>query len=417
MDQELTASIPGPMRQNQEPTAPTPSEAFDLEFELGGPAYRLMQRVGVVKGAGPSVVRRSLWFIAITWVPLLILTVLQGNALGPTPRSSFLLDLATYARFFIGGPLIFAAEIIVGPRFRSAGLRFIDAGLIRPESYPGYLAAVDRVKRRRDALLPEISFAIIALFSAGFITFESVAGLTADSWHTRWLDGGLSYSLAALWYNFVAIPLLKFFLLRWLWRLVIWTLFLWDISRLRLNLIATHTDMAAGLGFLGIAHQTLSIFAFAFSCVICAELAFRIRFEGLDLVTLKSMVPLLIAYLVFVELVTFGPLVIFIPSLARARQEALRSYGILVQHHNALFHGKWIEGKKPDGELPMGNPDMSSLVDLGSSFTVVRQMNIIPVGHTQLIQAAVIACLPGLPLAFMLMPFAEMLRLLAGVIS
>ncbi len=111
-----------------------PSRKSELHFELGGPAYRLMQRVGVIKGAGPSVGRRSVAFIAITWLPLLVLTALEGHALGPTPRSAFLLDFATYARFFLGVPLIFAAEKVVGPRVRAAGLRFIQAGIIRQES-------------------------------------------------------------------------------------------------------------------------------------------------------------------------------------------------------------------------------------------------------------------------------------------
>ena len=71
----------------------------DLRFFEGGPAYRLMQRIGLVKGAGPSVVRRSLATIAVTWVPLLLLSVLNGEAIGPTPRTSFLLDFACYARF------------------------------------------------------------------------------------------------------------------------------------------------------------------------------------------------------------------------------------------------------------------------------------------------------------------------------
>ena len=26
----------------------------ELEFELGGPAYRLMQRIGLIRGGGPS---------------------------------------------------------------------------------------------------------------------------------------------------------------------------------------------------------------------------------------------------------------------------------------------------------------------------------------------------------------------------
>jgi hypothetical protein len=209
---------------------------------------------------------------------------------------------------------------------------------------------------------------------------------------------------------------MQFFVLRWVWRLVIWTLFLWDVSRLRLNLLATHTDMAAGLGFLGVAHVSMAIFPFAVGCVLSAEVAFRAWFEGLDLAAMKSMTPLLIAYLGFVEFVTFGSLLIFLPLLARTRLEALRSYGTLVQQHNQLFHNKWIDGIRPADEKPLGNPDMSSLVDLGSSFTVIRQMNITPIGVAQLVQVAIVACLPGLPLMFLVLPFMDVLKLMAGVI-
>jgi hypothetical protein len=34
-------------------------------FELGGPAYRLMQRIGIIKGAGPSIRRRIIAFILL----------------------------------------------------------------------------------------------------------------------------------------------------------------------------------------------------------------------------------------------------------------------------------------------------------------------------------------------------------------
>jgi hypothetical protein len=299
---------------------------------------------------------------------------------------------------------------------RSAGLRFIHAGIIRPESHSEYAAAVARVQRRREAYLPEITFIAIALFSVWFFSIERLAGLGSTTWHSTWAEGQLQLSAAGFWYNFVATPLVQFFALRWAWRLVIWTLFLWEVSRLRLNLLATHTDMAAGLGFLGIAHVSMAIFPFALGCILSAEVAFRVRFEGLDLTALQSMAPLLIAYLVFVELVTFGPLLIFLPSLARARLEGLRSYGTLVQQHNQLFHDKWIEGSRPADELPLGNPDMSSLVDLGSSFTVIRQMNIVPVGAAQLVQVAIIACLPGLPLMFLVLQFREVLKLLVGVV-
>ena len=71
----------------------------ELEFELGGPAYRLMQRIGLIQDAGPSIGRRVAGFLLITWVPLLIFSLIEGRALGPTPRESLLLDFATYARW------------------------------------------------------------------------------------------------------------------------------------------------------------------------------------------------------------------------------------------------------------------------------------------------------------------------------
>jgi hypothetical protein len=390
---------------------------FEPLFELGGPAYRFMQRIGIIKGTGPSIARRSVAFIAITWLPMLLFAIMEGYAIGPTPRSSLLLDFATYARFFIAVPLIFAAESLVGSRIRAAGLRFVEAGMVYQADYPAFLAATANARRRRDAALPEVLFIVAALVGAWFLTIEQLGGLSTVTWHTVWTHAGLRPTPAGIWYIFVAIPLVQFFLLRWLWRLAIWTLFLRDMSRLRLNLLATDSDTAAGLGFLGVAHVSLAIFPFAMSCVIAAEIAFRVEFEGLDIATLRTMAPLLIAYLVFVEIVTFGPLTILAPLLARVRREGMRSYGLLVQRHNQLFHDKWIAGNRPADELPLGSMDMSSLIDLGSSVAIVRQMKMVPVARRQLVQVALISCMPGLPLAFLVLPFTDVLKLLAGVIS
>ena len=252
-----------------------------------------MQRIGIIKGRGLSIGRRTVAFIALAWAPLLLLATLEGHAIGPTPRSSFLLDFATYVRFFMAVPLIFSAESVVGPRIRAAGLRFIQSGIVQSEDRPAFLATAARARRRRDAVLPEVLFLLVALLGAWFLTIEQLGGVSTATWHTIRTSAGLHLSPAGLWYRFVSIPLVQFFLLRWLWRLVIWTLFLWDVSRLRLNLTATHSDLAAGLGFRGVAHVTLSIFPFALSCVLAAEIAFRVRFEGMDLATLRTMGPLL----------------------------------------------------------------------------------------------------------------------------
>ncbi len=46
----------------------------ELYIERGGPAYRLMQWIGLIRGDDPSVERRIVAFLAVTCVPLLVLS-------------------------------------------------------------------------------------------------------------------------------------------------------------------------------------------------------------------------------------------------------------------------------------------------------------------------------------------------------
>lgn len=383
--------------------------ASKLRFELGGPAYRLMQRIGLIRGDGPSLGRRVLGFLLLTWVPLLLLALIEGKALGPTPRESLLLDFPAYARFFLAIPLIFLAEVIAGPRLRAAGMHFIEGGFIQPQDVPAVEAAILRVWRRREALLPELIMLAIALLGAWHLTFDTVTGVAA----TTWRQDGAGLSLAGLWYYCIAVPILQFFMYRWCWRLLSWSLFLRDLSRLNLNLVPTHADRAGGLGFLGGAHLSLVIFAVAFSCVLSAQVAFQVYFEG---VPIQSFQALFLTYLVLVELVCFGPLLLFVPMLAQARREGLRQYSLLVNTYNRAFEEKWVTGAPPKDEPLLGSGDIQSLADLGNGFGVIREMKPVPFTQQQIIQIAVLASLPGLPLIFLVMPIGELLTLLAGAL-
>jgi len=386
----------------------------EVEFHLGGPAYRLMQRIGLIRDAGPSIGRRVIGFLLITWLPLLLFSLIEGRALGPTPRESLLLDLAAYARFFLAVPLIFMAEVVAGPRLRAAGLHFVQANFVRPEDLPAVEAAIVRAARRREALLPELIMLGIALFGAWYLTVETWSGgITTATWRSAVRPNGIGLSLAGLWYQFVAVPILQFFVCRWLWRLFIWTGFLRDLSRLKLNLVATHPDRAGGLGFLGIAHLSLAIFAFAFSCVLSAHVAFQVYFEAVPIETFKV---LFVVYLVLMELICLGPLLIFVPLLARTRREGLRQYSTLANTYNRAFEQKWVAGQTPPDEPLLGSADIQSLADLGNSFGVIREMRLFPFSRQQILQIAVVASLPGLPLIFLVMPVGELLKLLAGAL-
>ena len=80
-------------------------------------------------------------------------------------------------------------------------------------------------------------------------------GLATAQEITTWrgtAEGGLT--AAGWWYALVSLPMFRFLLWRWLWRVFIWAALLWQTSKIQLRLLPTHPDQAGGLGTLGVAH-------------------------------------------------------------------------------------------------------------------------------------------------------------------
>ncbi len=75
-----------------------------------------------------------------------------------------------------------------------------------------------------------------------------------------------------------------------------------------------------------------------------------------------------------------------------------------------------MAGQTPPDESLLGSADIQSLADLGNSFGLIRDMKPFPFSQQQILQIAVIASLPGLPLILLVMPVGELLKLLAGAL-
>lgn len=84
----------------------------ELKVELGGPAYRFMQRVAPIQGVSAS--KRE----ACCQVPVGHLSASpalfpdRGLGIRADARKSLLLDFATYARFFLAAPLLFVSPLV-----------------------------------------------------------------------------------------------------------------------------------------------------------------------------------------------------------------------------------------------------------------------------------------------------------------
>jgi hypothetical protein len=379
------------------------SLAENFSLTRGGPFYRLQVRLGHREGARERVVLRALVATFITWLPMLIFSLVQGLAFGSQVKVPFLHDFAVNLRFLVALPILILAESRIDWRWRILVLEFLRSGLVKEAELPAFEGVIKKITRLRDRWLPEAIMILVAYLPYIFtVKIELLSGVS--NWHSR--SAG-EVSLAGWWFNFVSTPIFRFLLLRWVWRMFLWTLFLWRVSKLQLNLVATHTDKAAGLGFLSEGQKVFSSIVFAGGCVIAGQIANAILYEG---ATLSSVKWHMVVYGVMAVSVLVVPLLVVAPLLYRIKMKALFEFGGLVTNHNQLFETKWIHRKHPPEEVILGNPDASSLADLGSSFTVIREMSIVPIDKNTLIRLTIAAVLPMLPVVLFATPANEVIR-------
>lgn len=372
----------------------------------GGLFYRLLTQLGLTGSERHQVVRRTLVGTFLCWFPLLILTVAQGLAVGTRVRIPFLLDYAVHARFLVALPILVLAESVIEGKWRSIVLEFLRSGLVDRNDAVLYESILRSIMKLRDQVLPELVMVVLAYSAPLFLGKTELLAKGLTSWHILSQSSG-ELSLAGWWFRLVSAPAFRFLLLRWIWRMCLWTLFIWRVSRMKLYLVATHTDLAAGLGFLSEGQEAYSSIVFAGGAVIAGSVLNAIRYQGETLSSLKTP---MIAYGVLALILLVVPLLVVTPVLFGVKKKALREYSRLVTEHDQLFETKWIRDCPPQGANILGNSDPSSLVALGNSFTVIRKMRIVPIDKASLKTLALAAALPMLPVILLVTPADQVIH-------
>lgn len=204
---------------------------------LGGPLFQLLRRAHLKGDHLELLGRRLIFFTGITWLPLFLLAAVNPFA-GTADRISFLRDIEVHARFLIGLPALIAAELLVHSRMLPVARRFVERRIILPKELPRFYRAVESGFALRNSIPLEIAL-LVAVYIFGLWFWNSRFGIEASTWYA--IPGGRWHlTPAGVWYVFVSIPIAQFILLRWYVRFFIWYRFLWQVSRIPLNLIPTH---------------------------------------------------------------------------------------------------------------------------------------------------------------------------------
>ncbi len=389
------------------------SDPQDFSLVLGGPLYQTWRRMFLTGPALELLGRRMIVIPSIAWLPLLLLTgyerLIAGRAAVPVP---FVYDFEVHARYLVAIPILLLAEIVVHQRVRGVVQNFVDAGIITSEALPGFRAAIDRAMRLRNSMIIELAMVVFA-FGFGWMLFRGDSGLTSSTWFAT-VDGAQTRTtMAGWWYIHVSIPVFQLLLLRWYFRVVVWFLFLRNVSRLPLRLTPTHPDRAGGLGFLGLGAHAFVPVILAQSVVVSAAAGSKILFQNSSLIAFQYEI---VAFLLLQFLLVLGPPCVFMKTLLTLKRQGRREYGVLAARYTAEFHSKWIEGTAPASEPLMGSADIQSLADLANSYDVVSEMKPVPFGKDTIVGIVGAAVIPLLPLALTIVPADQIIKQLFALL-
>ena len=382
----------------------------DFSLVLGGPLYQFYLRGRLLRPPAELLERRVVVAILVTWVPLVLLTLVSGHALSGV-KVPFFFDVDVHVRFLLSLPLLIGAELLVHQRIRRIFRQFVDRRIILPEHRAQFEAIVASTMRLRNSVVIEIVL-LAGSATLGYWLWSDAFSLHVDTWYVATGPSGTRrFTAAGWWYAFVSLNVFRFILFRWYFRLIVWYVFLWRVARLPLRLNPLHPDRAGGLGFLGNSVCAIRSGMNANTAFISGVIGSRIWHEGAKLPSFQLEI---VGSVALVMVLVLLPLTFFALQLTRAKRRAGREYGLLGMQYVDEFREKWMGERRPEGEPLVGSADFQSLADLSGAYDVMREMRPVPFSKQTIISLAIVTAAPYAPLLLTMIPFNELLTRVLG---
>ena len=190
-----------------------PPAQRDFSLVLGGPLFQLLRRAHLSDDALMLVRQRVIVIALVAWLPLLVLSALEGQSAGwQRAAVPFLLDVEVHIRFLVALPLLIVAELVVHQRMRPLLQQFLERYLIPENAMPRFAAAVASAFKLRNSVLAEVLL-IAFVYGVGIlIIWRQYIALDTATWYATPSADGSKLSLAGMWYGYVSLPIFQFLL-------------------------------------------------------------------------------------------------------------------------------------------------------------------------------------------------------------
>ena len=249
--------------------------------------------------------------------------------------------------------------------------------------------------------------AILALaFGNAALASQDVVHLHEVGWAVLGAGAEEHLGFAAWWYLWISRPLYGVLLFSWLWRLLVTVILLWRISRLDLQLVPTHPDGCAGLGFLQTLPTAFATVILAASTVLAARWGHDVLYHSVPVESLWVPMGL---FVVLVLVLFLAPLLVFVPRLVALRRQSLLAYGALVGRHGRLVEHRWIRGETVDDRGLLDAPELGPVADTLTLYEAVGRLRAAPIGKQSIVTVAAAAIIPMLPVIAIQVPIKDQL--------
>src|SRR5262245_35157424 len=389
---------------------PLHAEPDSFSLTQGGPFFRVERRVGLTRSGARALMLRTTVALAVAFEPLALLSAAQGGLSGAQVMMPLIADLTVFARFLLAVPLLLHVERWVDDRVALAVAQFRTGGLLEGQGRADFERAVHGLERTRDALFPELVL-LAASFALAWVNSRAGLGPEVSSWRMTVPGDPMTITWAGRWLELVSLPVFNFLVLRWLWRILYWSRFLWNVSRVDLKLVPTHPDGAGGLAFLGLAHTAFGAFLVPVAASVAGRGVQWVQFGGGDISSLRNV---LVAFAVLAMAIALGPLQVFMPRLLKTKRNGLLDYARLGTEYTRDFDRKWLREART--ETLIGSADIQSLADLGNSYQVIQGMRVVPPSRQNALTLLLAAALPMLPFLLVILPLEQLLKQLAQLV-
>jgi hypothetical protein len=383
--------------QSDHTALPTTSPFSLFEGDL---VSRIFARLGMGSFRAWDIVKKSLLLIGITWVPLALLAIASEVHWIQPPGQNFFLDFAAYGQLVIGLPMFLVAERVIDRQTRDAARCFLTTGVVELGDASRLFHLNGKVERLRTQLWPElICVALSYVITAAWVVPEMYND--RDTWHAMGPIGQLQPLTwpGLLEFGFVG-PLTTYWWLRWSWKIGIWSWYLYRMSRLRLNLVASHPDKTGGIGFLSDAQTKFGIviLAYGFSNV-APTIGYKLALEGATM-SVVSVWGIAAGFVIGAPLLFTIPLFMFTTQLYQAKLRAMEMFQERSMERALAFEQKWLKACSSGNYELMSGSDLAGLNALNQVYDHIHAMRVVPFdlrSFSELVGSALGPMVPLLP--------------------